>query len=113
MSDCLDIIFFCECICLSGFIELHTVRVKIIVQFQVLMAEEKFCVVCKGKGAIELLDSQCPFCNGTGENSKSAESYLLSHICQCIFLDRKMCPICEKKCHHDTPNRPKVLVNPM
>ena len=70
------------------------------------MTEQDSCVVCKGTGIIELLDSSCPFCNGTGENSKS-------HICQCIFLDRKQCPICEKKCHHDTPNRPKVLINPM
>ena len=77
------------------------------------MVDSENCVVCKGAGTIELLNSQCPFCNGTGEFTKSAESYLQSHICQCIFLDRKMCPICEKKCHHDTPNRPKVLINPM
>ena len=30
----------------------------------------KNCVVCKGKGKIELLDSSCPFCNGTGEFTK-------------------------------------------
>ena len=77
------------------------------------MENTENCLVCKGNGTIELLDSQCPFCNGTGEFTKSAESYLQSHICQCIFLDRKMCPICEKQCHHDPPNRPKVLINPM
>jgi len=38
------------------------------------MAEQDLCGVCKGVGIIELLDSPCPFCNGTGENSKSAES---------------------------------------
>jgi len=54
------------------------------------MAEDK-CVVCKGTGTIELLGSQCPFCNGTGESNKLAKSYLDSHICQCIFLDRKQC----------------------
>ena len=52
------------------------------------MVEEK-CVVCKGNGTIELLGSQCPFCNGTGDFTKSGESYLNSHICQCIFLDGK------------------------
>lgn len=74
------------------------------------MAEQ--CAVCGGAGKIELLDSQCPFCNGTGEPSGSAESYIKSHICQCIFLDRKRCPLCGKKCHHDTPNKPKILLTP-
>ena len=71
------------------------------------------CVVCKGSGTIELLGSQCPFCNGTGDFTKAAESYLHSHICQCIFLDRKKCPLCGKNCHHDTPNKPKVLIGPV
>jgi hypothetical protein len=35
------------------------------------------------------------------------------HICQCIFLDRKNCPLCGKKCHHNTPNRPRILISPM
>ena len=34
------------------------------------MGDEKECAVCKGKGKIELLDSSCPFCNGTGEFTK-------------------------------------------
>ena len=93
--------------------KLHVLRVKIDSECKIAMSEQDFCVVCKGVGIIELLNSECPFCNGTGENSKSAESYLKSHICQCIFLDRKQCPICEKKWHHDTPNRPKVLIDPM
>ena len=75
------------------------------------MAEDK-CVVCKGTGTIELLGSQCPFCNGTGESNKLAKSYLDSHICQCIFLDRKQCPLCGKRCHHDTPNKQKILLSP-
>lgn len=70
------------------------------------------CVICKGRGIIELLGSQCPFCNGTGEFTKSAKAYMDSHICQCVFLDRKTCPLCGKPCHHDTPNRPKVLAGP-
>ena len=51
--------------------------------------DEAKCAVCHGEGTIELLGSECPFCNGTGESNKSAKSYLDSHICQCIFLDRK------------------------
>ena len=49
------------------------------------MAEKQKCVVCNGKGKIELLDTQCPFCNGTGEYTKISEKYFESHICQCIF----------------------------
>ena len=76
------------------------------------MGKEKTCVVCKGRGKIELLDTQCPFCNGTGEYTRISESYFKSHICQCIFLNRNICPLCEKKCHHDTPNKPKLLIGP-
>ena len=36
------------------------------------MTDEKKCAVCMGKGKIELLDSSCPFCNGTGEFTKIA-----------------------------------------
>jgi len=50
------------------------------------VGKEKICVVCKGRGKIELLDTQCPFCNGTGEYTRISESYFKSHICQCIFL---------------------------
>ena len=74
---------------------------------------EQKCAVCEGDGSIELLGSQCPFCNGTGEYTKIAKSYITSHICQCIFLDRKVCPLCKQRCHHDTPNKPKVLIGPI
>ncbi len=70
--------------------------------------KSQYCMVCGGAGIIELLDSQCPFCNGTGEHSNAAEAYIKSHICQCVFLDRVKCPLCGKKCHHDTPNKPKI-----
>lgn len=70
------------------------------------------CAVCGGGGRVELLGSQCTFCNGTGEGTRSADAYMKSHICQCVLLDRKTCPLCRKSCHHDTPNRPKVLVSP-
>ena len=51
--------------------------------------------------------------NGTGEHTKAAEAFLASHTCQCILLDRKTCPVCGKKCHHDTPNRVKVMAGPV
>ena len=71
------------------------------------------CAVCKGNGFISLLGSSpCSFCNGTGEDNKPAKAYLASHTCQCNLLDRKRCPICEKKCHHDTPNKPGILLSP-
>ena len=70
------------------------------------------CPICDGTGAIDLLWAACSFCNGTGESTRSAEAYLKSHVCQCILLDRRTCPLCGKKCHHDTPNRPKILVGP-
>ena len=70
------------------------------------------CAVCGGGGRIELLGSTCPFCNGTGEPSGQAESYMRSHVCQCIFLDRRRCPLCGRECHHDTPNRPGILLTP-
>jgi RecJ-like exonuclease len=78
-----------------------------------VMMQAEHCPVCSGKGTIEITDSQCPFCNGTGERTRAAESYMKVHICQCIFLDRKNCPLCGKKCHHNTPNRPKILISPM
>ena len=71
------------------------------------------CPICKGTGVIALLNSPCSFCNGTGEYTKLAESYYESHTCQCVLLDRKTCPLCGKKCHHDTPNRPKIELSPM
>ena len=73
----------------------------------------KVCPVCKGRGIIELLRAPCSFCNGTGEYTKLAEVYFASHICQCVLLDRKTCPLCGKKCHHDTPNKPKIEISPI
>lgn len=67
------------------------------------------CSVCLGKGTI-ITGNDCPFCNCTGEYNHAAEAYKQNHICQCVFLDRKNCPICGTKCHHNTPNRPKLLI---
>ena len=33
-------------------------------------------------------------------------------ICQCIVLDRKFCPVCNKACHHDTSLNPKQKIDP-
>jgi len=88
-------------------------RILIISKRKFVYVTDQKCAVCNGKGKIELLDTPCSFCNGTGEYTKSAESYLKSHICQCIFLDRVTCPLCGKKCHHDTPNKPKILLGPV
>jgi RecJ-like exonuclease len=68
------------------------------------------CLVCKGDGKIAWTHTSCPFCNETGEYSKASETFLLNHICQCIISDRKNCPVCEEKCHHDTHGRPKVII---
>lgn len=72
----------------------------------------KGCAVCNGSGTIKLLGVQCSFCNGTGEYTKAAQAYMNNHICQCVSLDRKRCPLCGKKCHHDTPNKPRILLSP-
>jgi hypothetical protein len=71
----------------------------------------QLCLVCDSKGYINSWRNvECCFCNGTGENTKAAESFMKIHPCQCIDLDRKNCPLCKLKCHHSTNNKPKVLV---
>ena len=63
------------------------------------MDNKKKCAVCKGKGKIELLDSSCPFCNGTGE-------FFQTHQ---VLINEKMpaktvkttCPDCNKE--YETP----------
>ena len=74
------------------------------------MSESDNCVICNGKGK-NLFDEKCPYCNGTGEPNHLAEEYMRNHICQCIFYDRKFCPICEKKCHHDSHQTPKQVID--
>lgn len=72
---------------------------------------ESFCLVCKGHGIIQHINSSCPFCNETGEYTKLSETFLKDHQCQCIVGDRKTCPICGEICHHNTNGRPKVMVS--
>ena len=70
---------------------------------------EDICDFCKGVGKTNL--GMCTFCNGTGDWNNAAQSYVKNHICQCIYLDRKFCPICKLKCHHDTTSSPKQIID--
>ena len=70
------------------------------------------CIICQKTGHLEPLSIGCPFCNGTGEYTKAAESYMKSHPCQCIYEDRRNCSLCGKKCHHATNNKPKLMISP-
>ena len=67
------------------------------------------CDLCKGVGSWNA--NPCVYCNGTGEWNQAAQSYLKNHICQCITLDRKFCPVCNKPCHHDTSLSPKQTID--
>ena len=71
---------------------------------------ESHCMVCKGHGVIDMIKSSCPFCDETGEYTKLSETFFKEHQCQCIIGDKKICPICEEGCHHNTYGRPKVMV---
>ena len=37
--------------------------------------------------------------------------YKKFHHCECLDFDRENCPICKKKCHHDTELSPKNLTS--
>ena len=67
--------------------------------------------MCQGSGKV-LEQQSCVYCNGTGEWNNVAEVYMKNHICQCITLDRKFCPVCKKPCHHDTSLNPKQTIDP-
>ncbi len=71
---------------------------------------ESPCDLCKGTGKNQF-DKTCCYCNGTGEWNDAAASFMKNHICQCDTLDRKFCPICESKCHHDSHQTPKQVID--
>jgi len=73
-----------------------------------VILNQKGCIICQNTGRLEALSIGCSFCNGTGEYTKAAESYMKSHPCQCIYYDRRSCRLCGKKCHHATNNKPKL-----
>lgn len=72
--------------------------------------EDNLCAMCNGTKMLG--NSDCPYCNGTGEWTQAAESYMKHHICQCINWDRAFCPVCHQRCHHDTTNNPKQTISP-
>lgn len=73
--------------------------------------EIEYCILCEGTGK-NSFNENCTYCNGTGEPNNLAEDYFRNHICQCISWDRKFCPVCKKKCHHDTSLSPKQTIDP-
>ena len=75
------------------------------------MSKGDVCDFCKGTGK-NYFNESCVYCNGTGEWNYTAQSYVNNHICQCILLDRKFCPVCNKKCHHDSSLNPKQKIDP-
>ncbi len=68
------------------------------------------CDFCRGTG--RSTSGMCVYCNGTGEWNQAAQAYVKNHICQCITLDRKFCPVCNKACHHDTTLSPRQKIDP-
>jgi hypothetical protein len=70
---------------------------------------DDYCDFCKG---LSIGSKNCVYCNGTGKWNASAQAYLKNHICQCIVLDRKFCPVCNQKCHHDSSLSPKQKIDP-
>jgi hypothetical protein len=69
------------------------------------------CQICDGS-KITYNMMPCSFCNETGVSNKFASSFIKNHICLCSTTDRKNCPICKKKCHHDSALRPRLVVAP-
>jgi len=73
------------------------------------LSEDNICIICDGKKIY--LGHPCTFCNGTGEWNQAGENYLKDHICQCIIWGREFCPVCGKKCHHDSHCTPKQTID--
>jgi hypothetical protein len=69
------------------------------------------CQICNGNRRTYNM-MPCLFCNETGLSNKFADSFIKNHICLCSTTDRKHCPICKKKCHHDSALRPRLVVPP-
>ena len=71
---------------------------------------ESPCEICKETGK-NIFNESCPYCNGTGEWNDAAAAYMKDHICQCINWDRENCPVCMLKCHHDSNQTPKQVID--
>ena len=87
----------------------HFNYIDLKIRYAIGMTDD-ICDFCKGLGSISSHD--CVYCNGTGEWNQAAQAYVKNHICQCIVLDRKFCPVCNKACHHDTSLNPKQKIDP-
>ena len=69
------------------------------------------CDVCEGNKVVA--GNECSFCNGTGKWNPIGQAFLKNHICMCIDWDRKFCPICKKRCHHNNSSQtPKQKIDP-
>ena len=69
------------------------------------------CALCGGTGHFPSEKSTCVYCNGEGTWNQAADAYVKNHICQCIYLDRVFCPVCNLKCHHDASTSPKQIID--
>jgi len=72
--------------------------------------KDNICVICAGEKIF--MGHPCSFCNGTGEWNEASESYYNNHVCQCFVWGREFCPICKKKCHHESTASPKQKIVP-
>jgi len=73
--------------------------------------DDNKCSLCNGTGHFPPENSTCTYCNGEGTWNNAADVYVKNHICQCIFLDRIFCPICNQKCHHNSALSPKQTID--
>jgi RecJ-like exonuclease len=68
------------------------------------------CQICNGT-KITYLSKPCYFCNGTGLRNHFTDSFIKNHICLCASTDRRTCPVCRRRCHHDTTLNPRILIS--
>ena len=73
----------------------------------------KTCEICGGEVFSGTTETKCSSCASIREYKATSKDSIADHICGCINLDRKNCPLCKKPCHHDTSLNPKVLISPM
>ena len=73
----------------------------------------KTCEICGGIVSSGTTSNVCLSCTIIRESRSASKEFLADHICGCINLDRKNCPLCKRPCHHDTSLNPKILISPM
>lgn len=67
------------------------------------------CQICNGTTKTFNM-APCSFCNETGLRNKFSDAFIKNHVCFCAASDKKNCPICKKKCHHETSMKPRILI---